>query len=251
MIWFIAIVTSFIPVFPVHTQSQQPAQSQIRDELADWIMQKVIEKSLENEKVKRQYISYDKYQETEDLTEQPPKVKKETFNIYGENGKSMERRVEINGKLIRENGKPSSLNFSDTLANKYLPRMIFRKTDEKIINGRGYFVLTFEPKAPPNQLPSDDMYDRGINRSTGSLWIDMEKFYVWKFESKIIEGFSAFLLGQAENFQLLVEQEEKFGIMVPKQVIVMIKYKFLWITTHEKIVSTYGNHRDSRNPTAL
>ena len=126
--------------------------------------------------------------------------------------------------------------------------MNFRKVREEIIDGRGYFVITFEPNAPPDKLPSEDLYDKGINRSTGILYVDMEKFYVRRFESKITEGFSAYLFGQAEDFQLFVEQEEKFGVVVPKQVVYMVRGSFLWIKHHERKSSTYGNHKDLRNP---
>ena len=149
---------------------------------------------------------------------------------------------------MSERGKPSGLDFNDTLANKYLPRMNFRKIREEIIDGRGYFVITFEPNAPLNKLPSEDLYDRGINRSTGTLYVDMEKFYVKRFESKIIEGFSAYLFGQAEDFQLFVEQEEKFGVVVPKQVTYTGKGHLFWMKYHERKSSTYGNHKDLRNP---
>ncbi len=242
---FLLIFSILFLVFSANLKSQQD------DRLAVWIMEKVIEKSLENEKIKRQYVTYDKYQRIEDLTKQPPKIKKESYRIYGENGYSMERLFEITDendkqRLVDEKSKQSKLDFNDMLAKKYLPRMTFRKIREEIINGRGYFVITFEPKAPPDQLPSKDLYDNGINRSSGTIYIDMEKFYPWKFESKLVEGFSAYVVGQAEDFQISVEQEERFGIVVPKQVVYTIKYKFLWITTYERRISTYGNHRDLR-----
>lgn len=247
---FLSVLSIF--VFGTSPKSQENQQE---DRLAAWIMERVIEKSLENEKIKRQYITYDKYQTTENLTEQPPKTKKETYNIYGENGHSMERLLEIVGengrrRFVKEKGKQSKLDFSSILANKYLPRMTFRKIREEVIDGKGYFVITFEPKAPPDQLPSDDLYDSGINRSSGTIYVDMEKFYPWKFKSKLTTGFSAYLLGQAEDFQIYVEQEEQFGVVVPKQVVYVVKYKFLWITTHDRKTNTYGNHRDSRNPAA-
>lgn len=221
-----------------------------QNELAEWIMQKVVEKSLENEILKRQYITYDKYQTTENLAKQPPMIKRETYNIFGENGHSMERLVELNGRAVREKAKSSNLDFSKMLAEKYLPRMKFEKIREEMINGKGYFVITFAPKSPPNQLPENDLYDRGINRSSGTIYIDMEKLYIWKIESSVIEGFSAYFLGRAENFQLNVLQEEKFGIVVPKTTIVEIRYKILWIITHERRISIYGNHHDLRDPAA-
>ncbi len=263
---FLWVFLIFFLISGISPNSQQNRQE---DPLAVWVMERVVEKSLENERVKRQYITYDKYQIIEDLTKQPPKedqttedpvkqppkARKEFYNIYGENGHSMERLFEIideNGKqkFVKEKGKQSKLDFNNMLANKYLPRMIFRKVREEVIDGKGYFVITFEPKAPPNQLPSDDLYDGGINRSSGTIYVDMEKFYPWKFESKLTSKFSAYLVGQAEEFQINVEQEERFGIVVPKRVIYTIKYKFLWMTTYERRTSTYGNHHDLRDPAA-
>lgn len=252
--WFIRflIVTTIVATLsPTRVQSQQKQTGEkSQDELVEWIMNRVIEKSLENEKIKRQFITYDKYQTIEDLTNNPPTQEKEVFNIYGENGQSMERRIRVSGRSVRERSKASTLDFTKTLAEKYLPRMIFRKIREEIINGRGYFVITFEPKDSPDRLPTKDWIDRGINHSSGVLYVDMEKLFIWKFESRITEIFSAYFFGQAENFQIYVEQEEKFGIVVPKQVVYTIKYKFLWITTHERKTSTYGNHKDLRDPTA-
>lgn len=249
---FLLILSIVILVSGINPKSQQNQQE---DSLATWIMERVVEKSLENEKIKRQYITYDKYQTTEDLTKQPSKITQEFFNVYGENGNSTERRFAIidedgKQKSVKEKGKKSNLDFSTMLADKYLPRMTFHKVREEVINDRGYFVITFEPRVPPDKLPSNDLYDKGINRSSGTIYVDMEKFYPWKFDSKLTSDFSAYLLGHAEDFQIHVEQEEQFGVVVPKEVIYTIKYKVLWITTYETKTSTYGNHRDLRIPAA-
>lgn len=249
---FLLILSILFIVSGINPKSQQNEQV---DHLAVWIMEKVVEKSLENEKVKRQYITYDKYQQTEDLTKKPTETKEEAYNIYGENGHSMERLFRVTDETgrqrsVKEKGKQSKLDFNNLLASKYLPRMILRKIKEEVVDGRGYFVITFEPKAPPDQLPSEDLYDNGINRSSGIIYVDMEKFYPWKFESRLTTGFTAYLVGQAEDFQMNVEQEERFEVVVPKKVVYTVKYKFLWITTHERKTSTYGNHRDLRNTAA-
>lgn len=250
--WALVIMTiTSVPITVWAIQEKETHQNGDPDGvLADWIMKRVIEKALENEKIKRQYITYDKYQITEDLTENPIKKTKETFNIYGDNGRPMERRTEVNQRLVRERGKVSRLDFTDALANKYLPRMVFTKLREEVIDGKGYFVISFKPKDSPDKLPTNDMWDRGINRSIGTLYIDMENFSIWKFESRITGSFSAYVVGQAEEFELNFEQEERFGVVVPKKTTYVIKYSFFWITTHEKRTSTYGNHRDLRNPDA-
>src|SRR3989344_2589659 len=108
------MMLSFIFI-PDQTLKSQPAQED--QEMANWIMKKVVEKSLENERIKRQYITYDKHQITEDLTTKPIKTKTEIFQIYGQNGQSMERLIESGGRPVKERGRASQLDFTNTLAN--------------------------------------------------------------------------------------------------------------------------------------
>ncbi|OGI98427.1 hypothetical protein A3H53_02140 [Candidatus Nomurabacteria bacterium RIFCSPLOWO2_02_FULL_40_10] len=227
-------------------QSQQ--ENEVNADIADWVMRHAIEKSLENEKLKRQFLTYKKYKKIENLKETPPDVEEIVYDIYGLNGKPMERIVSEDGKSVKKQGKQSEMDFTDSLATRYLPRMNFHKTGEIIKNDRAYYIIRYEPRTTPDKLPANDRYDEGINRSSGQIYVDMETFQIWKLTAEITKKFSkAAGVFRLDNFMLEMEQEEKFGIMVPKRMTMTIDYTVLGIfRTYQRNTQTYGEHVDKR-----
>ena len=218
---------------PVSTQST---------ELAEWIMKIVVDKGEQNEKIKRRQVTYNKVVTKSDMGKNPPQIKETSvYEIFGRDEESLELLKEKNGRPIR-NAQPEKGKFNPNVI--LLERYMFDLIKIDFINGRGYYMIAFKPKEPIDQLPFNDRMDEGINRAAGYLQIDMEKFYLVRMEGKLINKFSkALSIFEMKDFVLIFEQEEFEGVVVPKYMSLIYKYRVFWGDTHEKLEYVYNNRK--------
>ncbi|OGN00524.1 MAG: hypothetical protein A3B91_01100 [Candidatus Yanofskybacteria bacterium RIFCSPHIGHO2_02_FULL_41_29] len=244
---FLAAILLILPgsVTPGEAQPQQVQTGS--KELADWIMKLVLEKGHENEKLKRDLIKYDKTITKSSLERNPPRViETSVYEIYGLNGNSFEKLKERNGQQIRNaRSETSKLNFNDIL----LKRFDFDLKGEELMDGRGYYIISFKPKEPINSLPFDDRMDEGINRMTGSLYIDMEKFYLKRLEGRLTNSFTRIMnIFEMKDFSIKFEQEEFEKIIVPKHLELTYRYRVILGETHERLEYSYNNRSLNHPP---
>lgn len=211
-----------------------------KEELAKWIINIVLEKGRDNERMKKEYIIYDKTVIKYNLGENPPQEKERlVYEIYGQNGRSMERLKEKDGKPVK-NSQPeaSKLNFNELIVERYDLNL----EREIISDGRGYYVISFKPKN--EQLPFNDRLDEGINRTAGYLYVDMEKFYLKRLEGKLTNSFSkAMNIFEMKEFSIEYEQEEFESVVVPSKMVLNYKYRVFWGDTHEELRYLYSNRQ--------
>ena len=126
-------------------------------------------------------------------------------------------------------------------------RYDFQLFGEELINGRGYFLITFQPKEPISRLPFNNRMDEGINRMHGFLYVDIEDLHVWKLEGQLTKSFSqAANIFEMKNFQIVLTQEKRFGVVVPLSLNITYSYRVLWRHTSESLIYTYSDHVDKR-----
>ena len=248
------LLTAIALFLPLSSSSYSQTQDQTSEKLGTWIMERVIRNAEENEKIKRDHITYNKTVYKRNLEKDPPELKSvERFNIYGNEGQSIEKLVEraaINkGKVTKKvavtNAKPqvSNLNFNSIIGERYN----FRLVGEELLNGRGYFLIAFQPKEPLDQLPFNERLDEGINRMYGTLYVDIEELYVWKLEGQLTASFSkAASIFEMKDFSIILMQERKFGVVVPLSLTITYRYRVFFGHTHERLIYTYSGHFDKR-----
>lgn len=234
---YASLVIGAVALYPASAQEQPRI-------MGEWIMQRVIERAQHNERDKRAYLSFHKHVVFENMEAIPPTVmKSETYRIIGKDGLSLEQLIERNGKAVSNTPLvQGSLNFNEVLATRYT----FELTGQQIINQRAYFTIVFEPREPHEDLPFNTREDEGINRMSGRVLVDIENLSVWKIEGKLIESFRKMGVFKLNDFSLTLEQEAKFGIVVPRTMVIVFNYSVFGFETHERRTYTYSNHEDSR-----
>lgn len=218
---------------------QSPTKSQ---ELAKWIMGIVVEKAKENEKQKRDSVTYDKRVIKSNLQRNPPQIlETSVYQVCGQKGQSFERLVEKDGRPVR-NARPkmSMLDLNSILLERY----DFNLEGEELKEGRWYYIISFKPKEPIEKLPFENRYDEGINRTSGQLYVDIEKFYLRQMDGKLTNTFPKALgIFEMKDFTILFEQEEFEGVTVPSHLVLTYRYRVFWGETHEKLEYTYSNRQ--------
>lgn len=236
----IAILAAAILSFP-----QKPSAVQYSDkpqELATWIMGIVVQKARENEKQKRDLVTYDKKVVKSNIQRNPPRVlETSVYSVYGENGRSFEKLKERNGRNIT-NARPemSQWDLNSIITERY----DFNLEKEEFMEGRWYYVISFKPKEPIDKLPFEDRLDEGFNRAVGYLFIDLEKFYLKRMEGRLSNRFTkALSIFEMKDFSLTFEQSEFEGIIVPSSLVLTYRYRVFWGETSEKLEYSYSNHQ--------
>lgn len=225
-------------------------RAQSINSFTDWLMPKVLAKMAENERMKREFIRYDKIRIIHDLNQKPASIKStEKFEIYGINGLSYEKLV-LKNKVPQKNQRPKvgTFDLNEILAQRYI--YTTQTPSEQYRDGRWYFVVDFKPK-PADQLPWDSLEDQGINRLMGSLWIDIETLATIRMEGKIPQQFRGrkglIFNYSVYRFELTMEQGIFSKIVVPKKVEFIMHFDSWAIPeTNEMHTYTYENHRDVR-----
>lgn len=244
----VLLVSVILLFFDKMAKAQESAKSE--EEFTAWLMKKVAEKAAENEKIKRDYLTYDKTVTKYDMRGGFSKARGvETFRVYGEHGKSMEKMTEKNGRKINTKPEESELDFGRIMAERF----DFSFKEQVLINGRGYFVINFKPKTPINKLPFNNDMDECINRMSGVLYIDVEKLYMYRLQGRLMSPFKKgpFGLLNIKGFSLRVEQEEKFGVIVPKYIEITLIGRVVFSDLNEGHVYTYSNHASKKISTGI
>lgn len=208
-----------------------------KTKLGNWIMQRVLENTEENEKQKRAFITYHKREVKTDL-DTGRIVDTKVIEIFGQNGKSMERLIEY--KEVPQKNEPakeSELNLQATL----IERAKFTLVDTKIIDGRNMFILEF--KAKDKNLKSNNRYEKALNYSEGRVYVDANKMQVLKINAWSVESYwVVWLFVRVHSFGIELEQEERFGIFVPRKMVLRYGINAM----NDEVVSTYDNFHDLR-----
>jgi len=79
-------------------------------------------------------------------------------------------------QIIGSKSGKASESRDNFLTPEIVERFNFKLLDEKTINDRRTYQITFEPKRPA--LPVHRIMDRLVDRMTGTVWIDAEEFEI-------------------------------------------------------------------------
>ena len=203
-------------------------------------MIRAIENAKENEIQKRQHITYNKRVLKRDLDTKKV-IEEKVFRVFGQNGKSMEQLIEEN-KKSQKNKRIEQSN--DNLVENLTARCDFTLTDTKIVDGVAYFIVSFKPK---NELPkAKNRNEKALDHSSGEILIEIDGLRIKKIHSWSTKSFWGEVFVWVSNYSVEIEQEEKFGIMVPKSM--RVRYKIYLV--NEELEYTYENHEDLRNNAA-
>lgn len=88
-----------------------------------------------------------------------------------------------------------------------LSRFTFTLIGRETVNGRGMYVLEFEPR--PGKLPVRSFKDKFINKAAGRVWVDDEDYAIAKAELRLTEKVDVILglAGTVWQFQYGFERE--------------------------------------------
>jgi hypothetical protein len=169
----------------------------------DQIIQKAIERSgAVNTLHARANYLYDKYTIRENLDSKGG-LKERTekrYQVTVESGLSYLRLIQVNGETLspseqkklndREiaerakmtDAKPGQKGDEreNFLTAELVSRYQFTLLEQKIINGRNAYVLSFKPKG--GELPNHKLTDRFLNQIAGKVWIDAADFEIARAE---------------------------------------------------------------------
>ena len=222
--------------------------AQASDPIALKVMDNVIAKAKENEILKRKYIIYNRHTTIKDLKYNPPPTKTQISLLFGRDNKSYEKLIEENGRKLtnrrEELGNFDQLGLYEAMRTRYEYTM--PNPQLQLLNDKVVLVVNFKPK-DKSQLTFDKNEDEVINRISGTFWIDIDTHAVLKFEAHLTESFTkGLIVFSMDIFNVSIEQEEKFGIMVPKRMTYTVKYRLFLASTYEEQTSTYSDHTDLR-----
>lgn len=197
---------------------------------ADFIIETTLKKAEENEALKRKLV-YKRSYRVNDLNNsgQPKNTKKDETVLVGPDGK--EQLLEPDGQVAKT-GKPSAPKY-DLLRIMSLMRKLDEFELERIemINNRPYYVINFKPK-PKQKVYTDE--EEIIIRSEGTIYIDIEKFYIWHMTAHMTSSYRRFLVFNLNQAGLDIHQEEFEKTIVVKSLTIIARYSLFGVSTFEK-----------------
>ena len=204
---------------------------------AEFIMRAVVQKAVENEKLKKAKLEYKRVYKIENLNSQEESTglsKNEVILIS--NG--AEKLIEQNGRPVRGgtgSGSAPSINFDNALAEFY--DYSLSEPSLVMMQGRAYHVINFKPK---KQKRTNSDIEEILARLSGTVYIDAEKLYIKRLNAKLTEnykrGWFIYKLGRAD---IELEQKEFENLFVVDTFKVVDKYYIFGVETFEKQVMTY------------
>lgn len=182
---------------------------------ATLIMQRVIRKMMANEELKHKHLDFNKHYTVTDIDESG-KTKKisanQVFHITPPNGDET---------LIQEDGKAKNKKHEkggefekiiEALSERFQYKMASPTSECPTCpliskDDRAFMVINF--KASGDKNTGGDNIKEIMDRSVGKIYVDVENFYVQRFESNMIRTYSrGWGIFQLKEVQVTIEQGE-------------------------------------------
>lgn len=222
----------------------QTPEIRVDPSTGEFIIKTVLEKTAENEPLKKATLTYQRIYDVYNLNEQEQVTNRAKEEVVLIEPGGRERLVEKDGKPVRD-GSISGQKFNLLAVFKALTKLHnFSIVRIELVEGRPSYVISFKPK--PNQKSSGDV-ENVIVRSEGVMYVDIEKFYIQRLSARMLRPYSpwralgGFNLSRAD---IEMVQEEFDGIVVMKSVTITDRY---WSVTRgtvfEKQTYTYQDYK--------
>jgi hypothetical protein len=223
------IIFLLLAVFSLKNEAQEQGQIPSTRELMDI----VIKKALENNRIKARSLIFEKRYMIEDLNIEgrPGSIKKDATTLEGKGRPGAEVPIDINRVLT------TSYMFS------------YASPAIQIIDNRPHYVVHFEPL--PENPEVKGLFYEVANRSEGTLYIDREHFFIRKMNSRLIRSFNKYLyLGRVRRVELEFQQEfrpDLNNLVVIKSIIAVVRYRVIYllypVEYFEKYTYSYSNYK--------
>jgi hypothetical protein len=170
------------------------------------ILDSAVAKSKEHEKLSKKYTFLQRVT-VENLDDEGKVEKKEELvlksipvgdtqydRLIKKNGKPLEgddleeeqeREREFREDLKKGKKPKGQEEGSFTFDEKFVSKYNFTLQGQAEVNGRGAYVLKYKPKS--KDLPEENVSDRFMNKTKGTLWIDQEDFVISKAQTTLLE----------------------------------------------------------------
>jgi hypothetical protein len=168
---------------------------------ADEVIRHAVERAESpNSRSARPDYEYQKHTVTEELDKKGhlKEHKEKLYSVLVEAGLSSAKLVQVNGQSLspvelkkqEEHDAEERAKIADTkpgkkgenrenfLTGELVDRFKFTLLEQKLINNRLTYVLSFEPKSA--DLPIKKLTDRLVNHIAGTVWIDAQEFEIAK-----------------------------------------------------------------------
>ena len=240
------ILVLLVILLPLQTLGQNINQ----DQSAGKIMQQITEEDSKNNQLKEKTLKYKRRIETynsDQFGRISQKTSQELISIHpGKNGSSVEELLEKDSK--KATGKPSG-GIPIDLNALFKTRFDFDlNTNILMENNKSYLLINFKPKAnPPTKSNKDDV----INQIEGTIYIDLEGFYIAKIKAHLKQTVSWFLGAAKVHFlDLTMIQERRAdlnNIVVIKSAEILYKYTVLGSGDYQKRIYSYEDYELTTN----
>ncbi len=177
---------------------------------ADEIIQRAVEKAKQEDADKTRYtflqrVTKDeldddgKVKETEKLVYRSVPIGDKSFSRLEKKdgqaltGDELKEVQEKEKEFIEEQKEPKKKDKNEyefKIDGKFVAKYKFTLKKEETINGRAAYVLDYKPKS--KDLPEDNIADRFMNKTKGTIWIDKEDFAISKVTTKLMEPIKVF-----------------------------------------------------------
>ena len=224
---FLTFIVACLGVGPgIKVLSSQTTSIQAPPDTGKFIIQTVITKARENDKIKKEKLIYKRTYSVENLNDKEQVTDQEKKEVVIIELGGQERMIEKNGK----SGKPENQGkASKTKIDLINVLEAVLKVDEfnvakiDIMGDRPYYVINFKPK--PNQNDKGGDVEDIIVRSEGVMYVDIEKFYIKKISAWMTRPYSrAGGLFNLSRANIEMAEEEFEGIIVMRSVTIIDKY---------------------------
>ncbi len=223
----------------------QTPEIQVDASTGEFIIKTVLEKTTENEPLKREQLTYKRVYDVYNLNENEQVLNRAKEEVVLIEPGGRERLIEKDNKPVR-GGNVSGQKFNLLTVFKALVKLHdFLVIRIEMLEERPYYVISFWPK--PNQKSSGDV-ENVIVRSEGVMYVDIEKFYIKRLSARTLRPYSpwralgGFTLSRAD---IEMVQEEFSGIVVMSSVTITDRYWSLTRggTVFEKQTYAYKDYR--------
>lgn len=230
-------------LFTILVQHTPSASNQSPTKPVDFIVGRVLDKTQDNDKLKREKLTYKRVYLAENLND-----KEETINVdRGEvvliekSGK--ERVLERTGRGAKGNSRVSAPKFDLIKALESLIKFHdFEIIRIDMIGNRPYYLINFKPKI--NKIKANDDIEEIIVRSEGWMYVDLEKFYIKQITVWITRSYSrSWGIFNLTRANIDMAQEELDGIIIMKSINLIDRYSFFGFDTFERQTWTYKDYQ--------
>ncbi len=230
-------------LFSILAQNLSSISNQPPTKPVEFIVGKVLEKTQNNDQLKKENLTYKRIYTVESLNDKKEVVNKDKEEVVLIEKGGRERTLERNGKGNKGNSRVSAPKFDLIKALESLIKFHdFEINRIDMIDNRPYYLISFRPKADRSR--TNDDVEEIIVRSEGWMYVDLEKFYISQITVWITRSYSrGWGIFNLTRANVDMAQEELDGIIVMKSIKLIDKYSFFGFDTFEKQTWTYQDYQ--------